>query len=219
MGNRDKMPAPMALEDYAAQRIRDWAERPMDLSGLGKLRPLRDPDQIIISASTDFPVIDDDTIEMSVDHEAEVMARMPGIRSFSWKENGMQFNENADGSVTGQAVDGVSRQTSMGAGKRRQDIVEARFPKGSATRILGHSHNSGDPAGSFPGPLDYLAVEEQGVPNVIVHGSSVMVVEKVNGRFQTRILNAEGLSHQDRKLIQKQMDYFQSEVRRKRGSG
>lgn len=37
MGNRDRMPGPVSLEEYAAQQVRDWAEHPMDLSGLGKL--------------------------------------------------------------------------------------------------------------------------------------------------------------------------------------
>ena len=37
MGNRDKMRGPMSLEEYATQQVRDWADQPVDLSGLGKL--------------------------------------------------------------------------------------------------------------------------------------------------------------------------------------
>jgi hypothetical protein len=37
MANRNLMPAPMSLEEYALQRVRDWDDGPMHLSALGKL--------------------------------------------------------------------------------------------------------------------------------------------------------------------------------------
>jgi hypothetical protein len=209
------MSEPVSLEEYVAQRVRDWAEQPRDWSHLGKMPALRDPDQVIIRASDAYPTIDDDTVELSADHESEVMSRMPGIRSFSDKENGMQFNLNADGGVTGYPVEGRSERATIGFGAKQQDIIRSVFPTIPATRVLGHSHNAGDPGGAYPGPLDYLVVQERRIPNVIVHGATIMALEKVGGRMQARVLNAEGLSREDRKRIQLQMDYFQREIARK----
>ena len=43
MANRDKMPEPLSLEEYAAQRVRDWAEPAPDLAGLGQLSAIGTP--------------------------------------------------------------------------------------------------------------------------------------------------------------------------------
>ena len=209
------MSAPVSLEEYVAQRVRDWAEQPRDLSHLGKMPTLRDPDQIIIRASDVYPTIDDDTVELSADYEPEVMSRMPGIRSFSDKENGMQFNLNADGGVTGYPVEGRSERARIGLGSQQQDIIRSVFPIIPETKVLGHSHNAGDSGGSYSGPYYYIVVQEKRIPSIIVHGATIIAVEKVGGRMQARILSAEGLSREDRKKIQLQIDHFQKEIVRR----
>lgn len=135
----------------------------------------------------------------SANIDAAAVRDLPNYGTTGNTENGVRFDEDSAGNVTTTQVPTTST-TSRGT------ITSTMSGVGGADAV-GHSHPN-DTSDPSPGPGDDAAVNA-GFPNNIVHDGTVLVVEKHNGQFHVRVLNDNGLTSQDRREIQRDVNRFQ----------
>jgi RHS repeat-associated protein len=91
-----------------------------------------------------------------------------------------QFKQGTDGKVSFSPLGGKTQVSNSGV----QGTIR---PDGDA-KAIGHSHPNTDGYSLTPEPKDYGAVQA-GKPNYIERNGSVIVVERVGGQFQVRVIS------------------------------
>ena len=144
-----------------------------------------------------------DTVQSNDAIDASARANLPSLETKGETERFGQFDQKEDGSVEFSEIGGSSKKTSDG--------VEGTFSVSKSAEAVGHSHPNMDGYSVAPGKGDYGAVEG-GRANYIVRDGTIIVIEKVDGQYQARVVEGS-LSRSDRRQIRRRLNEFQKKTR------
>ncbi|MCA0200470.1 MAG: hypothetical protein LCH56_06475 [Proteobacteria bacterium] len=144
------------------------------------------------------------TVQSTPEIDASAKANMGSLETTTNKERFGTFDQKDDGSVKFAEVGGTT--TDKGS------KLEGRMSVDMAnTDAIGHSHPNTKDFSIVPGPMDNGAVEK-GLPNYIGRDGQVVVVERVDGQYQVRVIQGN-LSGADRSGIRNVLRDFQRMTR------
>lgn len=140
-----------------------------------------------------------ETVQSNVAIDTSARANMSKLETPSETEKFAEFNQQADGSVIFSEVAGTTQQ--------RGDTLQGTFEVSRGADAVGHSHPNRDDYSVSPGPGDYGALE-LGRPNYITRDGTIIVVEKVEGQYQARVVQGS-LNGSSRRDIRTVLNDFQ----------
>ena len=143
------------------------------------------------------------TVQSNDAIDASARENLPSLETKGKTERFGQFDQKDEGSVEFSEVGGGSKRTTDG--------VQGSFSVDKSADAVGHSHPNTKDYEIAPGKGDYGAVEG-GRPNYIVRDGTIIVIEKVDGQYQARVVEGN-LSRSDRSTIRSRLNEFQRKTR------